>query len=235
MNDQRLPIAAGHRGWPTRFPDNTLAGFAAAAQVVPMVEIDVRLSLDGELVLSHDPDIAGRVVADTSWDDLSKINVGGGHRPARLEDLFDAQPDLSLDIEIKNSPFQPGFESGGETAIRVAEMARPIDFLSCFYWPTMDQVKERFPHVPTGLLIDEGGSLDDGIEHARSNGHEIIAPHWSLVHESAPDDLVVSVWTMNDPDLVGSLAEWGVSAIITDDPGLIHKALMRLTGGSDVD
>jgi len=50
-----------------------------------------------------------------------------------------------------------------------------------------------------------------------------------------PEDLSVSVWTMNDPTLVGNLVEWGVDAIITDDPGLIAGAVDRVRGGNDAD
>lgn len=224
----------GHRGWPTRFPDNTLAGFQAASEVASLVELDVRRSADGELVLSHDPSIGGLVVAETGWPELRTIDVGDGHRPIRLDDLMEHLPELALDIEIKNWPLQPGFEPSGETALRVAGMARASDFLSCFYWVTMDQVADRFPSVRTGLLVDEGGSFQDAIAHARARGHEIVAPHWSLVDGPVPDDLLISVWTMNDPARVISLAEWGVDAIITDDPGLIAGALERISGGNDV-
>lgn len=200
-----------------------------------MVELDVRRSLDGELVLAHDPQLGGLVVAETRWVELSSIDLGDGHHPIRLGDLIDQVPELSLDIEIKNWPLQPGFEASGDTALEVAGTARPTDFLSCFYWVTMDQVKAAFPTVRTGLLVDEGGSLADVIIHARANGHEIVAPHWSLVDGPVPGDLAVSVWTMNDPSRVGDLVEWGVSAIITDDPGLIAAELDRLTGGNDAD
>lgn len=227
------PKAAGHRGWPTRFPDNTLEGFRAASEVVSLVEIDVRRSADGALVLSHDPEIGGLVVADTPWSQLRVLDVGGGHHPILLGDLMDQVPDLALDIEIKNWPLQPGFEPNGETALEVASMARTGDFLTCFYWVTMDQVKEQFPSVPTGLLIDKGGPYGDAITHARTVGHEILAPHWSLVDGPVPDDLSVSVWTMNDPDRVADLADWGVDAIITDDPGLIADAIERVRGGND--
>jgi glycerophosphoryl diester phosphodiesterase len=211
-----------------------LAGFQAASEVASLVELDVRRSADGELVLSHDPSIGGLVVAETGWPELRVVDVGHGHHPIRLDDLMEQVPELALDIEIKNWPLQPGFEPDGETALRVAGMARASDFLSCFYWVTMDQVKARFPSVRTCLLVDEGGSFADAIAHARAMGHEIVAPHWSLVGGPVPDDLLISVWTMNDPGLVVSLAEWGVDAIITDDPGLIAGALERIGGGDDV-
>lgn len=228
----KTPVIAGHRGWPERFPDNTLAGFRAAAEVVGMVEIDVRRSRDGELVLSHDPEILGRVVAESDWSELALIDVGDGHHPILLGDLISAVPELALDIEIKNWPFQPGFEDDGATAVEAAEMARPGDVVTCFYWPTMDIVKAALPQVATGLLVDEGGSIPDAIAHARAMGHELIAPHWSLVDGTLPDDLVTSVWTMNDESKLDQLAEWGVDIFITDDPGRLADALGDPSNGN---
>jgi glycerophosphoryl diester phosphodiesterase len=35
----------------------------------------------------------------------------------------------------------------------------------------------------------------------------------------------VTVWTLNDPEMARDLAAIGVTAIITDDPGLMSQAL----------
>lgn len=225
-------MIAGHRGWPTRFPDNTLAGFRAAAAVVGMVEIDVRRSRDGELVLSHDPELGGLVVAETDWLELAAVDLGDGHHPILLGDVMSELPELALDIEIKNWPFQSGFEADGATAVEAARMARPIDVVTCFYWPTMDVVKAAVPDVATGLLIDEGGSITDAVTHAREIGHELIAPHWSLVEGTLPEDLATSVWTMNDETKLEQLAAWGVDIFITDDPGRLAAAVGDTSNGN---
>ena len=83
----------GHRGWPARFPDNCLAGIMAAGEVSDMVEIDLRLTADGVVVLSHDLELGGRLVGESRWSELEGVDLGGGHRPLRLADLL-AQPRL---------------------------------------------------------------------------------------------------------------------------------------------
>jgi glycerophosphoryl diester phosphodiesterase len=50
------PLAIAHRGDPFAFRENTLEAFAAAAsQGADMVEIDVRRTADGAVVVVHDP------------------------------------------------------------------------------------------------------------------------------------------------------------------------------------
>ena len=46
---------AAHRGWRDEYPENTMPAFEAAVALgVDQLETDVRVTLDGELVLIHD-------------------------------------------------------------------------------------------------------------------------------------------------------------------------------------
>jgi glycerophosphoryl diester phosphodiesterase len=53
--------------------------------------------------------------------------------------------------------------------------------------------------------------------------------NWTVVTGASVDachrlGIAVYVWTVNDPDLVHSLVETGIDAIITDDPGVVLVA-----------
>ncbi len=114
------PLLIGHRGYPARFPENTLAAFEGAMQAgCDMIELDVTLSRDRKVVVIHD-------------DTLERTTTGKG--PVRGRTLaeikaldagswFDARfaaervPELSqvleltagrcmLNIEIKESAFE---------------------------------------------------------------------------------------------------------------------------------
>ncbi len=222
----------GHRGWPTRFPDNVLEGIAAALEVADMVEVDVRVSGDRRLVLSHDPILGGLAVAETPWSALAGVDVGGGFHPASLDQLLRRFPMSSFNLEVKNSPGDPGFDPEHDSALRTASHARPGDLLSCFYWPTMDAVRLRFPGVATGLLVDSDWDLAAAVDHALAKGHVAVIPQWALALRSGPScrvaaeaGLMVAVWTLNDPSRVGELESIGVTAIITDDPGELRRAV----------
>lgn len=215
---------------PLEYPDNTLAGFQAAAEIVSMVELDVRRSADGKFVLSHDPDLMGMVVAESMWRDLQALDLGDGHRPALLDEVLEHLPDLRLDVEVKNSPLDPGFEPDHRTALDVAPRLRPTDILTSFYWPTVDAVKAAHPAVATGLLVDRGGSVADAVQAAVAHGHAAVAPHFSLLSEDVvaaalEAGVAVATWTVNDSHDAIAFASWGVSTIITDDLHRISAAV----------
>jgi glycerophosphoryl diester phosphodiesterase len=198
-----------------------------------MVEVDVRRCAGRELVLSHDPSMGGHVVADTGWEVLSRLDLGGGQRPLLLEEALAAFPDRAFNLEVKNDPAEPGFEDDAAIAVETAERSRPGDLLSSFWWPAMDAVRAAHPGVATGLLVDRGWDLAEAIDRAREGGHRALIPHWSVVLEAAPGvlataggtDLMVVCWTVNDAEVAIRLAEQGVAAIITDDPGGMRAAL----------
>ena len=77
---------AGHRGWPARFPDNCQEGIAAAFEVVDLVEIDIRRTVDGALVLSHDPESCGAVVSEITLGAFRDLPLGA--TPTTIEDLI---------------------------------------------------------------------------------------------------------------------------------------------------
>lgn len=203
----------GHRGWAARYPDNSLEGILAARAVSAMVEVDVRRTAQGELVLSHDP-----ITEDSGL--------------VRLVDLLAEIGDFPLNLEIKNFPGETSFEPHHETGLAIAAVARPQDLLTCFFWPTVDEIHRKRPDLPTGLLVDHEWDLTLAAAHALAVGHRFLVPQWSLAlahpettKQAVGQGLEVVVWTLNDPALVAELAILRVSAIITDDPGTMTAAL----------
>jgi glycerophosphoryl diester phosphodiesterase len=224
----------GHRGWPTKYPDNVLEGIAAALEVADMVEVDVRKSGDGCLILSHDAVLGGMVVSEAAWADLARVDLGRGFHPASLDQVLEEFPTSRFNFEVKNTPAEPGFDPDHGSALETAAVARPGDLLSCFFWPTMDAVRNSFPNVATGLLVDADGYLDSAVDHALAKGHLAVIAQWELAlgsahtcRRGADAGLTMAVWTLNDPSKVPELASIGVTAIITDDPGEMRRAVDR--------
>ena len=111
---------AAHRGFCERFPENTMPAFVAAAELgVDQIETDVRVTLDGELVLIHDSTVdrttngTGKVCEKTLAE-LRTLDAGsykgeefkGVQIPTFIEfmEYVKQFPTMTLDIELKEYP-----------------------------------------------------------------------------------------------------------------------------------
>lgn len=224
-------MVVGHRGWPSLFPDNTLAGFIAASEIVDQVELDVRRSGDGKLVLAHDPVLGGFPVTDTPWSVMAETDLGDGHHPALLDEVLVAIPDTPAQLEVKNMPFDSGFEPDHRIALETAERARPGDLVTSFNPASLDVVRKTYPEVPVGLAVEPIVSLGQAIRQCLDSGYSALVPRQSMIDQplETTEGPLVFPWTVNDPRRARELAEFGATGIITDDPGLIAKTLRSET------
>lgn len=222
--DGDWPLAVGHRGDPRRHPDNTLAGVVSGLAAVGAVEVDVRLTGDGHLILSHDAAIGGTAIASTASETL----LGMEPRPSLLDEILPL--DGKLDLEVKNIPGEDGFDPAGRVALLTASRARPGDLLTSFFWPNMDLVREAAPAVPTGLVVGEGGPIGDAMLYAGDHGHRAVSAHHTLIDRdvcarAGQRGLALMAWTVNTVDRARELSGMGVAAIISDDPLLLRNGL----------
>lgn len=210
----------GHRGNPAEYADNSLLGIESAARICDGVEIDFRRCGSGELVLAHDPEVDGHVIVETALEDLQALGL------VTAADLFAANLDADLDLEVKNWPFDPGFEPDFDIGFEVATSARTRDIVTSFHWPTVNAIKEKYPNVVTGLLFEGSVAWEAAVVHASENGHAAIAPHHLLVDADLVESahaigLEVATWTADERSQINRLVELGVDTIITNQPALV--------------
>ncbi len=114
-----VPTLVAHRGYPSRYPENTLRGIqAAVAAGARWFEFDVQLSRDRVPFLCHDASLrrtAGldRAIMDIPAAELAAVDVGeakrfgaryAGYPPTPLAELVRwllAQPGVQAFVEIK--------------------------------------------------------------------------------------------------------------------------------------
>ncbi len=127
------PLLCGHRGARVHAPENTMAGFELAARLgADLIELDVRLSSDGALVIIHDATVdrttngSGRV-AELTWAELQALDAGirfgeafAGQCVPSLQEVLDwARGLVYLAVEIKvPAPVAP------DVLVRIAEVIR---------------------------------------------------------------------------------------------------------------
>jgi glycerophosphoryl diester phosphodiesterase len=234
-DDRPAPLLYGHRGASADAPENTIAAFALArTQGADGVELDVRRSADGDLVLHHDPVLPdGRVIVGTPSADLPP------HVPT-LEAALDECAGLVVNIEVKNSPFEADHDPActvADDVVAVLASRGGADrvLVSSFDLATVDRVRELDPGVPTALITFVHPMGADAIVLAAERGHRAINPDHATVEVAFVGlahaaGLEVNVWTVDEPDRLRELAGAGVDGIVTNVPARAREALRASPG-----
>ena len=220
-----------HRGSAERARENTLAAFRAARDCgADGVELDVRSTADGVLVVHHDAILAGRPLAAMEAADL----------PAWLPTLEAALEEcqgLAVDIEVKNLPTEAGYDPDEGTAVAVARLVSalrpdPRVVISAFAMATIDAARAAGPGVATGWLTLAAFDQMEALHQAVAHQHTALHPR----HEAVTSELVaaahdlgmaVHAWTVDDPARIRELADAGVDAVITNAASTALAALGR--------
>jgi len=215
---------------------NTLGAFRAARELgADGVELDVRLTRDGVLVVHHDPaPPGGAPIAGLTASELP------GWIPS-LAAALDACASLPVvNVEIKHSPLDPGFDpgSGIATAVAMAVTGRPdppdphapMILVSSFNASTLDAFHRAAPGTPTGWLTTSHDHQVEALRTAAAGGHRAVHPPdlkttAELVGAAHDRGLQIVVWTVNDPERMAELAGWGVDVLVTDRPALAVSVL----------
>lgn len=220
-----------HRGSAERARENTLAAFRAARECgADGVELDVRSTADGVLVVHHDPLVDGRPLA----------RLGAADLPPWLPTLEVALEEcrgLAVDIEVKNLPTEEGYDPDEGTAIATARLVTALGpppgvVISAFALATVDAARAAGPEVATGWLtlaaFDQLEALDLASAHghvALHTRHEVVTPE--LVAAAHDRGIAVATWTVDDPARIREMAAAGVDAVITNAVGPALAALGR--------
>lgn len=233
-----------HRGASAEAPENTLAAIDAAASAgADLVEIDVRLTADRVAVLLHDADVGlttdgSGLVHTMTLAEVKRLDASGGRGsreeiPTLVEALsaVGEHEGMGVDLEIKNIPGEPGFDSGEaavEAALRaLADTGFPgFVLVSSFNWLTVERSKELAPHIPTGFLTVATIDPMAALVYATQARHEFVLPQApalleageAFIHEAHAEGLRVGTWTVDDEDALATLFSWGVDAVASNDP-----------------
>ncbi|CAB49190.1 glycerophosphodiester phosphodiesterase family protein [Pyrococcus abyssi] len=147
-------ILLGHRGYMSKYPENTLLAFRKALEAgADGVEFDVWLTKDGKTIIMHDEtldrttNISGRQ-KDMTLDEIKKARVSGQEVPT-LEEAFSVLPeDALVNIEIKD------VDAVKEVASIVKENNPERVMVSSFIIEALREYRKYDEETILGLLID---------------------------------------------------------------------------------
>jgi glycerophosphoryl diester phosphodiesterase len=220
-----------HRGLHVAERENTIAAFRAAVELgVDGVELDVRRTLDGILVVHHDPIVGTLVIAESARSALPDYVPTLAGALASLEGVM-------VNVEIKNGrgPAEHYDEDGelvrqvlriiGESG-RIGEISvSSFDLATCAYARSFNRELSV-----AWLLWDV--AVGDALVQAHLFGFNAVNPHFStvdgeVVNRARDLRLDVNVWTVNAEEDLERMADLHVASIITDDPSLARAVVAR--------
>ena len=220
----------GHRGASGLEPENTLRSFhRAAREGADAIELDLRVSRDGRLIVMHDPTVDRTTdgtgpVSGMSLAELQSLDAGLGERIPTFEEVLETT-DLPIHAELKEAGT---VEPLAKLVWRQGMMER-ITVIS-FDLETLLRVRISLPDLPVGLILP--GAPSKGIERARSVSASVVsfdAAYLSAetVERSREGGLSTSAWTVNDPEQMRRVVGLGVDFVATDRPDLLAGILVR--------
>ncbi len=250
----RRPLTLAHRGASVAAPENTLAAVrAAAAQGADMVEVDVRRTSDGALVLVHDATLtrttdAARVhpsrgpwrVGDLTLAEVRRLDAGSTHSAVHagepvptLADVLDVAGGLGIgvQVELKSPSTYPGVVGDllaelRAWVVRSSGHRIPPVAVQSFDVVAMKELAARAPHVRVGVL---GTPAPSHLPVLATWAHQVNPRHVTV--DRAYVDRVHAVglecllWTVDRAWAMRRAVRLGADGVITNRPDVLRSVL----------
>lgn len=256
--DDRVLIIA-HRGGKGLAPENTMAAFTHSVELrVDVLEMDLRQSNDGALIILHDGKVDrttdGRGCADSlTLGDLQSLDAGyhfspdGKTYPFRdkqitiptLDEVFTAFPQIRFLIEIK--------DNSGTLALDLCRTVKRFKLeqqvsVASFRNGPLEAFKDACPTVATSTPSSASLAFTllhwlrlDAAYHPTHQAFQFPLQMGNidlvgrrLIERAHAHNVQVHAWTINEPDTMRRLIDLGVDGLITDYPDRLLKILQRL-------
>ena len=232
-----------HRGFSADAPENTLVSFSkSVVQGVQACEFDVRRTKDGFIVLMHDPTVTRTTngkgkVADMTFAEIRSLDAGSWKAPEytgqtvplidEVLDLLDASGQTAV-IDIKDPAVVDEvvklaakksmtdriviLSASRNILDRVASLDRNIKRA----WLCSDfPVSAITPAKQARWLTDTAIKYDVQIVNVN---YMLLSPR--IIKHLHKRNIKVWTWTVNHPEIIKHLLNWGVDAITTDNPAM---------------
>lgn len=227
-----MPISIAHRGEPRGFRENTLPGIRAAVDAgADLVEIDLRVTADGEVVLLHDETLERlwddpRPVATLTYSELADRHrrADADHQVPTLDEAIDLLTELDtrylLDFTVPTV---------GVTTAEVARRRGVVDRV----WYAGDTdglaaIRARQPDATIALTWTRS-ELPDAATLARVRP-QYYNPQWQLLDAASiaamrAVGLDICTWTVDSAADMKALLDLGVDAIISNEIARLTRVL----------
>ncbi len=235
VEELRKPFVVAHRGASALEPENTISAVRKAIELgFDMIEVDIRLSKDGEVVLMHDSRVDritdGRgEIKSLGLEEIRRLRVRGRERIAFLKDIMEITRDkAALLLDIKD----PDAALEALKLVKERGMLGQVVFNSSDIG-TLEKIREAEPQA----RLSYSPSIQDNlVEIARKLSLFMASVRFDLITRKLVETMHklgvrITSWGTNDPSIIQKLIYMGVDGIIIDDPQLI-KTIHPVVGPS---
>ncbi len=231
-----------HRGDSSGAPENTLAAFELAIEKgADVIELDVRQTKDGEIVVMHDENLkrvcgVNKKVGELTFEELRKYSPGKKFKGKNKElykdekiptlretlDLVDRR--VKLNIELKPARTDEGFEK------KVVEILDEYDYYdNCVVtsqtYGSIKKVKRRQPQITTIYVMSVAMGDFYDLEYADGFSIKYRFINNEVIRQAHKAGKEVYAWTVDDKNILESMMLLDVDSVITNDPDGIRRAM----------
>jgi glycerophosphoryl diester phosphodiesterase len=245
----KKPIIFAHRGSSVYAPENTLTAFKLAVdQNADGIELDAKLTADGQVVVLHDDSVdrttnGTGLIQSMKLVDLNGLDAGSKFPPLfsyenipTLAEVFETVgKHILINVELKNysSPID-------DLPDKVVSLVKKYGLetsvmLSSFNMIALIRARNLLPKIPMGLITLPGyADMTLRSRLVRFGPHLALHPHYSdvtpnLIQIAHQAKCRIHAYTVNRPDIMQRFFSTGVDGIYTDDPLLAQKVLANCT------
>lgn len=238
MNKDKKIIVEAHRGASGYEKDNTFESFEKAVSLkADAIELDIRKTKDGKIVVFHDLIFKEKSINDYTYDELIiKSKEDGFIVPLLVDVLIKFKGRILLDIEIKEEGYEQEIIDLILSILTINEF-----YIRSFSESTIKKVKEINKDIYAILLIgaefpkygifSRFGEIFPKAKIKRSNC-DAVSPHYRLllfgfVKRMHKKNIKVYVWTVNNEETMKKVYAKKVDGIVTNYPDIAMKLLNK--------
>lgn len=226
-----------HRGaFKTKnLPENSIASLEEAARLVCFAsEFDVHITKDRKLIVNHDDDFNGLIIAETELIELRKFKLSNAEKLPTLEEyLMEGKnfPEMRLVLEVKKSNSKEMTLEAAKKSVELVQklnLENQVDYIT-FDFEAGKLISKLNPKANVAYL--EG---DKTPEEAKNNGYNGLDYHYSVYRKNpswikqAHDlGMTINAWTVNEVEDMKWLIEQKADFITTNEPEFLTKLLQK--------
>lgn len=226
--DMKKPLVIGHRGAMGHETENTVASIQKALDLgVDMIEIDVFKIKSGEIVVFHDTKVdrlanGGGNIEEYDITQLRQLILDGGHKIPMLQDVLKTiNNQVVLNIELKGAGTADRVNHTIDYYVKSKGWSPENFVISSFNWDELRDMRSRNKEIQIAVLTSDDPV--EAIDVAKELNAVAINPAFeTLTQENTAqiqkEGFKVYTWTVNEPEDIKKMTDFGVDGIITNYP-----------------